>query len=243
MNTAKMTEEILNSGWTQSQVGAFCGVNQSTVGRWKKGLDPEGPNRDKLLELYRSVVLGEDPRPLSYLPIDKDDGEDDSGGQAGGFTRDHWKPKTPGAIPELDISAGAGEGTVGNVIALPMSGGTISAHEVVEEWPFPPNWLREVVSDVGLTIITPVNGDSMVPNYMPGDRVIVDLSQDHLLVDGVYLISYDMGPPQIKRLQRVPLTVPPKVSIKSDNPAYDTFEVELDLLRIHGRICASVGRR
>lgn len=181
-------------------------------------------------------------REYTYVPLDEETYEVAADGTHG-FTRDHWRPKTPGAIPELDVEAGAGEGTVGNVIVLPMDGGTVSAHEVVDEWPLPEAWLREVVENPGLTIILPIRGDSMVPNYMPGDRVVVDLSQNTLQVDGVYLLSYDMGPPQIKRLQRVPLTIPPKVSIKSDNPSYDTFEVELDLLRIHGRVCAYVGRR
>lgn len=243
MNTAKMTDEILNAGWTQAQVGAYCGVNQSTVGRWKKGLDPEGPNRDKLLELYRKVILGEEPQELVYEPLNDSTGEEYWDADASGYTRDHWRPKTPGAIPELDIAAGAGEGAVGEVIVLPLGGGTVSAHAVIEEWPLPQSWLREAVESPKDTLVVPIIGDSMVPNYMPGDRVIVDLSQDTLRADGVYLISYDMGPPQIKRLQRIPLTVPPKVAVKSDNESYDTFEVDLDLLRIHGRVCAYVGRR
>lgn len=181
-------------------------------------------------------------RDFTYVSLeDSDTGE--ASAQPHGFTRDHWKPKTLGAIPEIDVEAGAGEGTVGNVIVLPIGGGTVSAHEVVEEWPLPETWLREVVENPGETIILPIRGDSMVPNYMPGDRVVVDLSQDTLLVDGVYLLSYDMGPPQIKRLQRVPLTMPSKVTIISDNPSYKDHEAELDLLRIHGRVCAYVGRR
>ncbi|WP_417585085.1 XRE family transcriptional regulator [Pelagibacterium sp.] len=182
------------------------------------------------------------PRDYQYVTLDEETGQEIDP-DAQGFTRDYWRPKVPGAIPELDVEAGAGEGTVGNIIVLPMGGGTVSAHEVVDEWPLPDSWLREVVNNPGDTIIVPIRGDSMVPNYMPSDRVVVDMSQDTLQVDGVYLISYDMQPPQIKRLQRIPLTLPPKVAIKSDNPAYDTHEVEVDRIRIHGRVCAYVGRR
>lgn len=182
-------------------------------------------------------------RDVTYEPADPDTGDEYWDANASGFTRNNWQPKTPGALPELDIAAGAGEGAVGEVIVLPIGGGTVSAHAVVDEWPLPQSWLREAVESPKDTIVIPIIGDSMIPNYMPGDRVIVDLSQDTLRADGVYLLSYDMGPPQIKRLQRIPLTVPPKVAVKSDNESYDTFEVELDLLRIHGRVCAYVGRR
>jgi len=243
MNTAQMTAEILAAGWTQQQVADFCGVAQSTVGRWKKGLDPEGPNRDRLFELYRKVIGRPAVRELTRVPLDDDADDEFFDPEASGFTREHWQPKFPGAIPELDISAGAGEGTVGNVIVLPAGGGTISAHEVVDEWPLPSAWLHEVVNNPALTIIVPIRGESMVPNYLPGDRVVVDLSQDRFTVDSVYLISDGTGEPQIKRLQKMQLTLPPRVKIISDNSAYPDQEVELDLLTIHGRVCAYVGRR
>lgn len=214
------------------------------------------PSIDKFLALASSLglkveqLLTDDEHEsfdqggeLTYESIDSETGDDLWDAEASGYTRDHWKPKVPGAIPELDIAAGAGEGAVGEVIVLPLGSGTVSAHAVVEEWPLPQTWLREAVESPKDALVVPIIGDSMVPNYIPGDRVIVDLSQDALRADGVYLISYDMGPPQIKRLQRIPLTVPPKVAVKSDNESYDTFEVELDLLRIHGRVCAYVGRR
>lgn len=215
----------------------------------KRGTKPKLNTLTQLLTAFTPAVRdwvldgdGDPVREFTRVPFDDETGQEiDPDIQ--GFTRDHWRPKVPGAIPELDVEAGAGEGTVGNIIVLPMDGGTVSAHEVVDEWPLPDSWLREVVNNPGDTIIVPIRGDSMVPNYMPSDRVVVDMSQDTLQVDGVYLISYDMQPPQIKRLQRIPLTLPPKVAIKSDNPAYDTHEVEVDRIRIHGRVCAYVGRR
>ncbi|WMT88251.1 LexA family transcriptional regulator [Pelagibacterium sp. 26DY04] len=181
-------------------------------------------------------------RELSYVR-NEDEEPETSEDYAQGYTRDHWEPKFPGALPELDISAGAGEGKIGNVIVLPLDGGGISAHEVVDEWPLPMTWLHEAVNDVSQSLVVKVVGESMVPNYLPGDRVIVDLSQDRFMNDSVYLISDGEGAPQIKRLQRVPLSVPTRVTIISDNPAYRDHEVEVDLLRIHGRVCAHVGRR
>lgn len=214
------------------------------------------PSIDKFLALARSLevspmkLLGSDPlasledsRDYKYVPLDDDAGDEYASDHGEGYSREHWKPKFPGALPELDISAGAGEGTVGNVIALRLDGGAISAHEVVDEWPLPMTWLHEAVNDVSQSLVVKIVGESMVPNYLPGDRVIVDLSQDRFMNDSVYLISDGEGAPQIKRLQKVPLTVPPRVTIISDNPAYHDHEVEVDLLRIHGRVCAHVGRR
>lgn len=244
--------EVLNINQTEfaRQIG---GVTRGAVGNWELGKGIKRENLRKIADRFGisldwlATSRGPDPRDghvrdYEYVPLDAETGGEISP-DAQGFTRNHWRPTIPGAIPELDVEAGAGEGTVGKVIVLPMVGGTISAHEVVAEWPLPVSWLREVGSKAENTIIVPIRGDSMVPNYMPGDRVLVDLSQDTLQVDGVYLISYDMQPPQIKRLQRVPLTVPPRVSIKSDNQAYDAYEVEVDRIRIHGRVCAYVGRR
>lgn len=193
---------------------------------------------------FASGKLGSivDPR---YVPLD-DEGREivsDQPVTGEGYNRESWRPKIPGALPELDVRAGAGEGMVGEIVALPMGGGVISAHKVIEEWPIPMSYLREAVRDPRQAIVMAIDGDSMLPNYAPGDRVVIDLSQDRFEADGVYLISYDLRHPQVKRLQAVPLTVPPKVTIISDNPSYKNFDAELDLLRIHGRVCAYVGRR
>lgn len=55
MNTAKMTDDLIKRGVTQVEIASFCGVHQSTVSRWRKGTDPEGPSRDKLFQLYEAT--------------------------------------------------------------------------------------------------------------------------------------------------------------------------------------------
>ncbi len=120
----------------------------------------------------------------------------------------------------------------------------MSGHRVVAEWLFPPEFLRsEAKASKNDTIVMEIIGDSMVPTYQPGDRVLVDLSQQTLVSDTVYAISDGMSGPQIKRLQRVPFSDPPQVIIISDNPALQSFQVELERLTIIGRICAVVARR
>lgn len=160
-----------------------------------------------------------------------------------GYDRESYEPTVPGAIPELDAKAGAGEGAVGEVMVLPMGGGTISAHKISAEWLIPIDYLREAVRDPSRAIVLPISGDSMMPNYAPGDRVVIDLSEHELRADGVYLISDGFNAPQIKRLQIIPFSVPRKCRIISDNPAYQAQEVETDMVHIMGRVSAYVGRR
>lgn len=160
-----------------------------------------------------------------------------------GYDRDHYVPAIPGAIPELDAKAGAGEGAVGEVMVIPVGNGTISAHKILDEWRIPPSYLREAVSNPDKAVILGVLGDSMMPNYAPGDKVLVDLNEHELRADGVYLISDGYSEPQIKRLQRIMFSLPPRCKIISDNPAYDPQEVDVDGVKILGRVAAYVGRR
>lgn len=175
--------------------------------------------------------------------FDPDDEPSEEDGVAS-YTREHWKPRVNGAIPEIDVKLGAGEGIVGEVINLPVGEGSISGHRVVAEWLIPEDYLRnELKVSVNNTLIEEVVGDSMFPTYSPGDRVIIDLTQNRLTTDTVYSISDGVGEPQIKRLQRVPFSDPPEVNIISDNPNLETFRVELDRVHIIGRICGHLSRR
>ena len=169
---------------------------------------------------------------------------DDDVQSGNGYTREHWKPHTSGAIPELDVKLGAGNGTIGEVINLPVGDNSVSGHKVIREWLIPVDYLQdEIKASPRHSTIMEVIGDSMQPTYLPGDRVIVDLSQDTMSTDTVYAISYDDEPPQIKRLQKVPFSDPKQVKIISDNPILETFSVELDKLTIIGRICGHIARK
>ena len=165
----------------------------------------------------------------------------DSDGE--GYDRESYSPHIPGAIPELDARAGGGEGAVGEVMVLPVGNGTISAHKILDEWRIPPSYLREAVANPDRAIVLGIQGDSMMPNYAPGDRVIIDLTEHELRADGVYLISDGFSEPQIKRLQRILFAVPPRCKIISDNPSYEAQEVDVDGVKILGKVAAYVGRR
>ncbi|WP_354060134.1 S24 family peptidase [Devosia sp. 2618] len=243
-------------GLTQEDVAKHFGINRVSVAQWEgRGNSPEP---DKIPELARMLSttsdwlikgIGKPPadddiKELSVQPLDDEAPwapSPDADGE--GYERDHFVPAIPGAIPELDAKAGAGEGAVGEVMVIPVGNGTISAHKIVDEWRIPPAYLREAVSNPDKAIVLGVQGDSMVPNYAPGDKVIIDLSEHELRADGVYLISDGYSEPQIKRLQRIMFAVPPRCKIISDNPTYEAQEVDVDALRILGKVAAYVGRR
>ncbi|MDS1135598.1 S24 family peptidase [Nitratireductor indicus] len=161
-----------------------------------------------------------------------------------GYSEDSWSPIIPGAIPEIDVRLGAGEGSVGEMISLRIGEDAYSGHKVLAEWVLSETFIKhEAKASPAKTIVVEVIGDSMSPTYQPGDRVLVDLSQKTMRSDTVYAISDGLSEPQIKRLQRVPFSDPARVKIISDNPALETFEVVLDRLYILGRVCGHIAKK
>lgn len=147
-------------------------------------------------------------------------------------------------ILEIDVRLGAGEGSVGEVVNIPVNDDSISTHRVVGDWRFPDGFLKsELRVSPRFTLAMEVTGDSMSPTFHPGDRVIVDTSQTNLVADTIYVISDGDSPPQIKRLQRVPFSKPLKVRIISDNSNYKMDTVEFDKLTIIGRVCGHIARK
>lgn len=235
----------------QRSLAKLLDIGERTVSAYAS--DSSSPQLKTLEDIAKAtgvdlawLVLGEGDDPMTGPSprslVSSYDPDDEHGGN--GWSADTWKPRNKGARPELDVRLGAGEGQVGEVFSLPAAGGSISGHRVVGEWLFPDGFLSaEMKASSSATIVMEIVGDSMAPTYQPGDRVIVDLSQRRLVADTVYAISDGSGEPQIKRLQKVPFSDPPKVRIVSDNPALEAFEVDLERLTILGRICGVIARR
>lgn len=210
MNTAKMTAEILAAGWTQAQIGAYCGVSQTTVGRWKSGFDPEGPNRDKLAQLYDEVI-GRRISPPHTLPRSVEDG----------MVR----------IPDLAIFGGMGGGGMLEVLT-DDSGTLIDEEQLRGYWSFP-EYMVAAFRNLRHIYAWEVRGDSMEPTLAGGSVVFVDMSQDRLPPDDIYAIDYGDGL-MVKRLKLVPRSN--RVAVISDNERYGTDEVMRDEVRVYGRI-------
>lgn len=201
-------------------------------------LDPDALARNEL----RTLAAGRPQNLVSSFDPDAPDDHDTKTDRA--YARERWQPEIAGALPELDSRLGAGEGSVGEVISLPVQNGVMSGHRVVAEWLLPESYLRsELKASPGHTIVMEVIGDSMTPTYQPGDRVLIDLMQNTFVADTVYAISDGYSEPQIKRLQRVPFSNPTQVRIISDNTSLETFTADLSQVTIIGRICGHIARK
>jgi hypothetical protein len=188
------------------------------------------------------------PQELRYEPLEENDPRwrPDSDDPTTPYSGSEYRPSVPGAMAELNVEPGAGEGRVGPLSQYAIrNGDTYSGHEVVGEWLFPEPFVRhQLGTSPSRAVVMKVVGDSMEPTFRPDDRVIVDLTQTTMVADTVYVIDDRIGPPQIKRLQRVLFSDPVMVHIISDNPAHRTDPpVELARVNILGRVCGHVARR
>lgn len=133
-------------------------------------------------------------------------------------------------INEFDVSPQAGGGAL-----VAENGGDGDMHVSLATWTLPKAFLENYVPDSSGLAVVRVIGNSMEPDFMPGDRVLVDTHHKILSHDGVYVLWNGHGV-VIKQLQLVPLSDPARVRIISVNKTYDTDTVLLSDIEINGRV-------
>ena len=133
-------------------------------------------------------------------------------------------------VPRLDVRASAGPG------------GAAVSEFASDTFGFSERWLRDLAhgSPDGLSLIQ-VQGDSMEPTLSNGDDIMVNRN-DGLprLRDGIYVLRRgdDL---HVKRITCSP--VRGRISIRSDNPAYPSWEdVDASTVAVIGRVVWSAGR-
>lgn len=154
---------------------------------------------------------------------------------------ENYSGKVPGAVPEIDAKAGAGNGNVGeHEVVTIRRGESYVGHKVVSEWVFPSTFLRhELRMQPGDVMVLEVVGDSMSPTLESGDRVMVDTTYAKPTPDGIYVIEEGDGP-MVKRLQLVRRSDPPEIRIISDNKHHEPYTLRLEDIRIIGRVSGRV---
>lgn len=141
------------------------------------------------------------------------------------------KPEPPSraviSVDELDVRANGGYG---------LAHDTTEAEPVVARWQMPGDILRAQTTapPKSLKIIT-VFGDSMAPDFLPGERVLVDLDDRRPSPPGVFVLWDGLGL-VIKRLELVPGTDPHMLRLIPRNPQYQTYEQPLSDVHINGRV-------
>ena len=75
----------------------------------------------------------------------------------------------------------------------------------------------------------------MIPEFNPGDRVMVNTADRMPSPPGVFVIWDGFGL-IIKRCEMVPHSKPPRAVLSSANSNYATYEAEISDLDIQGRV-------
>ena len=113
------------------------------------------------------------------------------------------------AVPVYDLRAAAGAGAL--AADLPSA----------EHLMFREQWLRRIASDLTQLFVLEISGDSMWETLHDGDHVLVDRAQINPRREGLYVIRID-DMLQVKRISMHPVSK--LLTIKSDNPAYRTYD-------------------
>jgi phage repressor protein C with HTH and peptisase S24 domain len=138
-----------------------------------------------------------------------------------------FKPNTV-FIEMLDVSACCGTGT------------DVTTEPVIGFWQMP------LVDFNAMSLTKPENikiikavGDSMIPTVQDGDYVFVDISNQYITSDGVYVLRLPTGL-SIKRIQN---GLNGDVIVRSDNPAYEPLTAKLSDVRVLGRVVRILNQR
>lgn len=130
-------------------------------------------------------------------------------------------------MPHIDLRASAGYGCL--IDEINMTQDFIA---------FSKKWLAaNIYAPLNELVMFTVNGDSMdspSSQIKNGSLILVDKSVTEFGNDGIYVVSIDDAL-FVKRLQFLPGK---KMRVKSDNPAYDPFDVSLetDVINIIGKV-------
>jgi transcriptional regulator with XRE-family HTH domain len=125
-------------------------------------------------------------------------------------------------IPVFDLRASAGAGAL--AADMPAS----------EHLMFREQWLRRISNDLSALFVLGISGDSMWETLHDGDHVLVDRAQTNPRREGLYVIRID-DMLQVKRISMHPVSK--LLTVKSDNPAYRTYEnIPPDDIAIMGRV-------
>lgn len=128
-------------------------------------------------------------------------------------------------VPRLALGASAGPG------ALAFDERAIGAFR------FTRGWLRGQGLDPRSLSTIAVDGDSMEPTLRDGDEILVDASPRPLR-DGIHVVEV-AGALLVKRLDTGRSG---RIVLKSDNQAYDPVDLQLDEVRVVGRVVWKGGR-
>lgn len=84
-----------------------------------------------------------------------------------------------------------------------------------------------------------VQENAMAPDFMPGEPVLVDLSDTKPSPPGVFLVSDGMAH-IIRQISYVPHSDPPEIKLSAASPKYEPYTLSLKRTKIIGRVIAKL---
>lgn len=139
-------------------------------------------------------------------------------------------PKGSVRIKEYDVGAAAGHGW-----EPPAMEGDGTHTPILAEWVMPEDLVASHTTPSRQLALIRVEGDSMEPDYRPGERVLIDMSRKKPSPPGIFVIWDGMGL-VLKRVELVPGTDAARVRLSSINPGYQAYEIDLDEYTIIARV-------
>ncbi len=198
-------------GLTQAALADAVGIKQNTYYRYEATESDKRahPKYDTLVKLARNLEKSID----WLLSGEEFPAEKMESAPTEGFS----------FIPRYDVECSAG-------------GGAFDRQEcVMESLPFKTEWLKRMgVAPEHAALVT-VMGDSMHPTLDSGNIMLLDLSDEKLRDGKIYALQVDGG----LLIKRVQLRHNGAVTLKSDNPQYESYGLsaeEAKELRVVGRL-------
>jgi transcriptional regulator with XRE-family HTH domain len=133
-------------------------------------------------------------------------------------------------VREYDVGASAGHGA-----EPPPLQGDGGETPILAEWSMPADLVRAHTSPGCRLALIRVEGDSMEPDYRPGERVMVDLSRRKPSPPGVFVVWDGLGL-LLKRVELVPHSDAKRIRLSSINESYAPYEIDLDEHTIIARV-------
>lgn len=218
-------EKSLGKGVSDSDLAKKLGVNEKTLATYRKGQGSlKGGLLEKLVSIYNFnpswILRGEgEPFPGARTKYPEVCGPEESAFK----------------VNESRSEYDTGELVFVSQFRSPISAGMglVPDDNIEMRVAFRRDWLRRKGDPHNMSLIK-ISGDSMEPTLLAGDLVLVNHSRDYLDPQGgIYAIAINNSI-MVKRIQ--PDLHARKVKIISDNRKYSPMEVDLDQIKINGKV-------
>lgn len=233
MEKTRLKEWRQKRGMTLQAVADAVGANRQTIHRLETG-------GQQLTEIWmRRLAPAFGVRPSDLLNNDDlnlklTDTNYDSDPLGGG--RSLRAASGLAQIVELDLEPGAGSGGRLSTELFVEGEDVVERIPIRRVWQMPADLASHVTASQSERIkILTVRGTSMVPDYIPGDKIMVDTADtmpsppgNFIVWDGLNLV--------IKFVQFIPHSDPPTVKLTSRHQDIEPYERALDEAYIQGRV-------